>query len=126
MKSVARKAEQFESKLRGPKAEAVRAEIKAYHAKKRSVDILENEMDNLACLLGAFGQNTMAIAKATGLTKHQVTYRLTRGSVRRRDWTAGISPIYELVVKMAQRRARAVMNAKIRMDGGLVIADARA
>lgn len=99
--------------------------IKVFQAQPRMVDVVEDETDNLCCFLGAMGQATDVIVKELGLTKHQVTYRLQKGGVRRIDWRNGTSPVYKKVMEIAANKARRTMTAAIQLNGGLVIRDER-
>jgi hypothetical protein len=69
----------------------------------RKVNILVGA-DFLCCALGQLGLSTETIAAQTGLSVHQVTYRLGVGHVKRADYRNGTSPIARRVMDFAKRQ----------------------
>lgn len=55
------------------------------------------DADFTCAQLGAWGFSTQAIAKRTGLTKCQVTYRLHKAAIKRKDYRDGISHVANLI-----------------------------
>lgn len=55
--------------------------------------------DDLRCaMLAALGFSTKMIVEQTGLTPCQVSYRLTKGRIKRKDYRDGTSDIAQRVI----------------------------
>lgn len=56
--------------------------------------------DDLRCaMLAALGFSTKMIVEQTGLTPCQVTYRLTKGHIKRKDYRDGSSEVAHRVIE---------------------------
>lgn len=58
--------------------------------------------EDLQCaILGALGFSTKYIGEQTGLTNCQITYRLGKGSIKRKDYRNGESDMAQRVIQRA-------------------------
>lgn len=70
----------------------------------RPVDF-ETDCDLECAILGKAGWHSRAIARETGLTENQVTYRLGRAGIRRADYRNGTSEMAHFVLSNLRQRA---------------------
>lgn len=79
------------------------------------------QRNNFQCVIfGALGFSTKLIMERTGLTEAQVTYRLHKVGVRRRDYWNGVSPVaqnviertYSLAAQYTKQQIRGMLDAK--------------
>lgn len=78
------------------------------------VNPFQHPSDFEAAMLGSFGFSTNAIAKRTGLTKCQVTYRLGRFGIYRRDYREGKNIGAEAVVRVAMKELHNPLSKQLR------------
>lgn len=71
----------------------------------RKVDPFKFGQDFQTALLAEFGFSTRKIIKDTGLTPAQVSYRLKKFGIKRRDYRDGDSIGAQTVMRVAQREA---------------------
>lgn len=78
------------------------------------VDVRFNPRDFLVCLLGSFGFSTDCIARRTGLTPYQVSYRLGKkhGKVYRKDYRNGRSDFAKLILDRTSKSAAPMLDRK--------------
>lgn len=74
------------------------------HTKPRRVDFANLEDDFEVAMLGSLGKSTKFIAKYTGLSPCQVTYRLSRGRIKRRDYRDGTSGVSKEILNVIMPR----------------------
>lgn len=68
------------------------------HVKPRRVDFAREGEDFEVALLGSLGKSTKFIVKYTGLSPCQVTYRLGRGKIKRKDYRDGTSAVSKKIL----------------------------
>ena len=89
------------------------SEQKALHsktkAKPRRVNFAENDADMECLILGELGLSTRFIEQRTGkqLTPGQISYRLHKGGVKRKDYRDGESELVQEVIGSDWIRKRA-------------------
>jgi hypothetical protein len=62
------------------------------------VDFIMHDEDFQVALLGSMGFSTTFIQKETGLTEGQVSYRLSKAAIKRKDYRDGESGEAEMVI----------------------------
>lgn len=78
------------------------------------VDFVMNPQDVLCAALGAVGMSSKCIARTTGLSDHQITYRLKKGKIRRKDYRDGNSDFAQFVLNHAVRQVAPLLNRHLR------------
>lgn len=68
----------------------------------RLVNPWSNQDDMRVLVLGKLGFSTKAITKETGLSGHQITYRLHKFAVRRLDYRNGQSDVAKYILNKTQ------------------------
>lgn len=74
------------------------------HAIPKSVNFANNPDDLECAIMGEAGWHTRAIARETGLTESQVTYRLARASVKRANYRNGESEMAHFMLAQIRNR----------------------
>lgn len=69
------------------------------------VSFLAKQKDFDCVLLAQFGMTMKTIAKHTGLTTGQVSYRLKKSNVKIQDFRRGVGPYAQMVFQYLGRRA---------------------
>ena len=83
-------------------------------ARRRRVDLLDDPADFQCALLASLGFSTRYISQKTGLSACQVTYRLTKGQVRRADYRNGTSDIARSILRRNADIAEPLLRRAIR------------
>lgn len=77
-------------------------------AKPRKVD-WDLKSDFECAHLGSLGYSTKMIAAETGLSNHQINYRLNKSGVRRTDYRNGNSRYAKIVMKLARDKTAGLL-----------------
>lgn len=82
---------------------------------RRTVDVRGDPTDFLACMLGSLGFSTECIQKYTHLSAGQVSYRLRKGGVSRKDFRSGNSLIAKQILRVAPTAVTPLLNRNLKM-----------
>lgn len=84
------------------------------HGKPRRVDPLGNDDDFAVLMLGAAGLHGSAIRRNTGYSEGQISYRLTKYGISRRDIRDGKSPLSDVLIRAATPALQVAVREKVR------------
>lgn len=84
--------------------------------KPNRVDPLGNDDDFATLLLGAAALHGSAIRRNTGYSEGQISYRLRKYGISRRDIRDGKSPFSDVMIKAATPALRIAIASRVRHD----------
>ena len=85
-------------------------------SKPKRVDPLGNDDDFATLMLGAAGLHGSAIRRNTGYSEGQISYRLRKYGISRRDIRDGKSELSDVLVKAVTPAMRIVVAQRVRKD----------
>lgn len=78
--------------------------------------------DDFECAhLGALGFSTTHISSHTGLSAHQITYRLHKAGIRRVDFRNGTSPFAQIVLDLTRKKTVGMLRYDLESYGKVQI-----
>ena len=86
---------------------------------KRFVDYVNKRKDHEAALLGALGMSTRFIQARTGLTPCQISYRLSKGGIKRIATRNGEGPFARTLIQTAREQVDLKLMQHLEQQGVL-------